>query len=262
MRDDGQPFLARVWASRGSSEQAGMAMIFADASDELRELERSGIESLMASSELVLRTFLHEVRNLSTAIQATVVALSRKADLDSTPERYALDALISTLRQLANSPSPSRNTPTGPVDLASLLMELSIVLEPDLTDAGISLSMDLGGKPHVAAERHGLMQAFLNIGYNAITALKGTKDPSIDISVFYEVSRTVVRFVNNGPVPEEPAILFEAFRSGTGRSGLGLYVSQSIVKSYGGQLRYEPHPNGCCFAAELLNIAGNDHATI
>ena len=33
--------------------------------------------------------------------------------------------------------------------------------------------------------------------------------------------------------------------------GMGLYLSRFIVRSYGGELRYEPGPSGSCFAVEL-----------
>jgi C4-dicarboxylate-specific signal transduction histidine kinase len=32
---------------------------------------------------------------------------------------------------------------------------------------------------------------------------------------------------------------------------MGLYVSRAMVRSYGGDLRFEPHPDGACFAVEL-----------
>ena len=32
---------------------------------------------------------------------------------------------------------------------------------------------------------------------------------------------------------------------------MGLYVSRVIVRSYGGDLRYEPQAAGSCFAVEL-----------
>jgi signal transduction histidine kinase len=41
--------------------------------------------------------------------------------------------------------------------------------------------------------------------------------------------------------------LFQPFRPGSDGSGLGLYVSREMVKSFGGELHHIPTPEGCCF---------------
>ena len=66
-----------------------------------------------------------------------------------------------------------------------------------------------------------------------------------------EGSRVVVRFHNNGPGIAEPEHLFQAFQAGAEGSGLGLYVSRAILRSFSGNLSYEPAPEGCCFRVEL-----------
>jgi len=35
---------------------------------------------------------------------------------------------------------------------------------------------------------------------------------------------------------------------------MGLYVSRVIVRSYGGELRFEPQSAGSCFAVELQAV--------
>ena len=60
-----------------------------------------------------------------------------------------------------------------------------------------------------------------------------------------------VRFQDSGPGVAAPEHLFEPFRQGAAGSGLGLYVSRSIVRGYGGELRFEPQSTGSCFVVEL-----------
>ena len=49
----------------------------------------------------------------------------------------------------------------------------------------------------------------------------------------------------------DPSILFEPFKSETGHTGIGLYISRAILRSYGGDLKYEPSDRGATFLLEL-----------
>ena len=64
----------------------------------------------------------------------------------------------------------------------------------------------------------------------------------------------MVRFQDSGPGIPSPDRLFEPFQEGAAGSGLGLYLSRFIVRSYGGELRFEPRPAGSCFAVELIAV--------
>jgi signal transduction histidine kinase len=48
-----------------------------------------------------------------------------------------------------------------------------------------------------------------------------------------------------------PERLFQPFQQGAEGSGLGLYISRAVVRSYGGELRFEPTPSGTLFVVEL-----------
>ena len=45
--------------------------------------------------------------------------------------------------------------------------------------------------------------------------------------------------------------VFRPFQRGAASSGLGLYVSRAIMRSFGGELSYEPRSAGCCFVVVL-----------
>ena len=61
----------------------------------------------------------------------------------------------------------------------------------------------------------------------------------------------LVRFEDTGPGVQQPERLFQPFQHGSDATGLGLYVSRAIVRSFAGDLRHEPRPRGSCFAVEL-----------
>ena len=48
-----------------------------------------------------------------------------------------------------------------------------------------------------------------------------------------------------------PAKPVKIITQGAAGSGIGLYVSRFLVRSYGGELRFEPLPEGSCFVIEL-----------
>jgi signal transduction histidine kinase len=73
----------------------------------------------------------------------------------------------------------------------------------------------------------------------------------LNVTVARELKKVIVRFEDSGPGIPAPETLFQPFQAGASGSGLGLYVSRSIVRSYGGDLKFEPRPRGCTFAVEL-----------
>jgi signal transduction histidine kinase len=60
-----------------------------------------------------------------------------------------------------------------------------------------------------------------------------------------------IRFEDTGTGIASPENLFRPFQRGAESSGLGLYVSRAIMRSFGGELSYEPASQGCCFAVIL-----------
>ncbi len=55
-----------------------------------------------------------------------------------------------------------------------------------------------------------------------------------------------------------PEDLFLPFRPGSESTGLGLYVSRSIMRSFGGDLLYKPVPQGCCFVVIVPTVGSSE----
>jgi two-component system C4-dicarboxylate transport sensor histidine kinase DctB len=102
-----------------------------------------------------------------------------------------------------------------------------------------------------------LEQVLVNLVGNALDAM-GTQEGArrVYVGANVEGSRAVVRVADNGPgiAPEAAAHLFEPFFStkpqGEGL-GLGLVISESIVREWGGSLRLVPASAGATFAFDL-----------
>lgn len=126
---------------------------------------------------------------------------------------------------------------------------MRVLVEGALCESGIELEWQLQDQlPLVWADRYGLTQVFLNLVKNSQRAMKATEVKKLRISALLEETHISVRFEDTGIGIANPEDLFRPFRPGSENTGLGLYVSRSIMRSFGGELLYEPRPQGCCFA--------------
>ncbi len=143
------------------------------------------------------------------------------------------------------------------VALQEVLDDLRIVIEPDWREIGGAVRWHLpSALPVVLADRQGLLQAFLNLVQNSHRAVQESAIRECSISVATDRRKAVIRFQDTGPGISAAQHLFEPFQPGADGTGLGLYVSRAVVRSYGGELRFEPTPNGACFAIELQVASG------
>ncbi len=102
------------------------------------------------------------------------------------------------------------------------------------------------------AESHGLLQVLLNLLNNAVrhcAAADGDKTCRLAVSRVQD--RIAVRVSNPGEPVEHPERLFQPFTAAAEGTGLGLYVSRSILRSFGGDLRYDTGSGEPCFLVEL-----------
>ena len=113
--------------------------------------------------------------------------------------------------------------------------------------------------PLVWADRYGLIQVFLNLATNSQRAMMSTEAKSLHIAARQENGKVVIRFKDTGIGVASPESLFRPFQPGAKSTGLGLYVSRAIMRSFGGDLAYEPGSDGSCFAVILpLHVAAEE----
>jgi signal transduction histidine kinase len=138
------------------------------------------------------------------------------------------------------------------VSLRAVLDSLRIVIEPGWREAsGAVLWRVPENLPRVLADPHGLLQAFLNLAQNSYRAMREVAVRELTICVLVQEQKVAVRFEDSGPGVSAPERLFQPFQQGAEGTGLGLYISRALVRSFGGELRYEPHEHGSCFVVEL-----------
>jgi PAS domain S-box-containing protein len=253
-RKDGEVFLAHVWLSTyRASNGPGLAAVIWDASESLRDREGAGLDTMLATSRVLVGAISHEIRNLAAAAASSYGALGALPGAAESKQYEALGSLIHALERIATSGlQMASQREIAVTDLGTLLDETRIVIEPVLREADIDVKWELADNmPLVQADHHSLLQVFVNLVRNIRCALEESPRRELRITAVLERDLVMVRFYDSGPGVAHPENLFKPFQPGAHSSGLGLYISQAILRSYGGGLRYEPQPVGSCFVVEL-----------
>ncbi len=252
-RQDGEAFLADIWFSTyRTSVGARLAAMVVDTSEDLRNREEFSLHQLLAASRILVGAVSHEVRNVCGAIAVVHENLARNSSLAHNKDFEALGTLIQTLEKIAALELRQTPYPAARVDLPALLEELRIVIEAALRDEGIDVSWDIEpGLPAVWADRQSLMQVFLNLTKNSRRAMLDQSSRRLQIVARAEGHRVAVRVRDTGGGVLDPEHLFRPFQPGAQSTGLGVYLSRALLRSFHGDLRYEPERSGAVFVVEL-----------
>jgi two-component system sensor kinase FixL len=257
-RQDGEAFLADIWFSTyRTSVGSRLAAMVVDTSEDLRNREEYSLHQLLAASRILVGAVSHEVRNVCGAIAVVHQNLARDPSLAFNQDFEALGTLIQTLEKIAALELRQTPYPAARVDLPALLAELRIVIEPALREDGIDVSWDIEPSlPAVWADRQSLMQVFLNLTKNSQRAMLDQPSRKLKISARTDGHRVAIRVQDTGGGVLDPEHLFRPFQPGAQSTGLGVYLSRALLRSFRGDLHYEPElrrgaPGGATFVVEL-----------
>lgn len=262
-RQNGEVFLADIWFSTYSTSAGPrLAAMVVDGSEDLRNREELSLQQLLAGSRILVGAVSHEIRNVCGAIAMAHANLSRNAALKPSLEKNkdfeALGSLILALEKIAAMDLRQVTDQASSVDLGSLLEEFRIVAEPSLEDQDIQLRIDIDpAMPLVWADRQSLLQVFLNLTKNSARAMLNEPLRELAIEARTEQQRVTVRFRDTGCGVKHPDRLFRPFQQQAEVTGLGLYLSRAFMRSFRGDLRYEPEAHGSSFIVELSAAPGS-----
>jgi two-component system, LuxR family, sensor kinase FixL len=230
-----------------------LTAILVDLSEDLCNREDLSLNYLLKNMRILMGAFSHEVRNLCAAALVVHKNLSEVQGLKSNDDFRALGAVIQNLQKLSSLEHGSPQVQVAAsVDLSLVLDELRVLIGATCQGTGIKVIWAVEEElPMVWADRYGLLQVFLNLANNSRRAMEGTGTRQLRVSAREGDDGVVIRLEDTGVGLAHPEELFRPFHSRADSSGFGLFVSQAIVRSFGGDLRYEPVAQGCCFAIVL-----------
>ncbi len=293
-RAGGEIFQADVWFSTyGTGTGPRLAVFVADSSEDLRDREEASLHQLLTGSRILVGAVSHEVRNVCAAIAVVHENLRRSGALAGSKDFEALGTLVLALERIASVELREAANQRAAIDLRSLLEEVQIVIAPALREEEIALHWELPRKlPAVWADRQSLLQVLLNLvknsqhaleessaaenaraeGFGAKGSAAGARERSITLRVvcgnkgdttpgsgsagIFDGDRVSILVSDTGPGVPHPEFLFKPFQQQARASGLGLYLSRALMRSFSGDLHYAPGAAGATFIVELARAPG------
>jgi signal transduction histidine kinase len=232
-------------------------------------------EKLAAMGRLVAQ-LSHEINNPIYNIQNCLEALARRGD-PGDPNREFLElaqeelSRMATLtRQMLDQSRPLSDA-ARPLDLNAVARRVVTLATPRLEAHGIVADLQLDAAlPRVVAHPDAIQQVLANLVANAVDSMVGGGRLGLRTRATAEMVEVVVEDSGAGIPDEHLPHIFEAFyttKPGVRGVGLGLFVSEGIVRGHRGRLLVESQTGrGSRFAIQLPRetlgptFAGSDGA--
>jgi two-component system, LuxR family, sensor kinase FixL len=259
-RRNGETFFGQAWVSAYSAASGPcLAVILLDVTEQVRDREEGGLRQLLSNSRIVAGAVSHELRNLAAAACVLHHNLTKMPGLDDNADFRALGTVVDSALKLASTElSDTLEDVLQGLDVGDLLEDLRAIVSPGLEEAGIQGEWEIHrGLPGVRVDRSGLLQVFLNLAKNSISALRGRPDARLRITAYGLEGTVVIRISDNGPGVAAADRLFQPFQPGASSTGLGLFVSRAIIRTFGGELHQTQQAGECSFIVELPGVPAN-----
>jgi nitrogen fixation/metabolism regulation signal transduction histidine kinase len=179
----------------------------------------------LKSSEIIegLREHLEDVRGAITTIQKRSSGLLKFVD---------------AYRNLTKVPIPN----FGIINIDKLFTRIKTLLADEISKRNLSFNISVEPPNlEITADSDQIEQILINLILNSMYALEGKENSTIILRGFIDrSSRGVIQVIDNGPgIPEEiiEKIFIPFYTTRKGGSGIGLSLSQQIMRAHRGNIR-------------------------
>ncbi len=216
-----------------------------------KEMERQLIKAeKLASIGLLSSGIAHELRNPLNIIETARYSIAASLNPLSPDINQKLSVIKSNVKRASgiidNLLQFSRNSdvPKEQIDLAALIKSTVSLLYKEMSRLNIQALLAISETPRVYLNLDSLKQVFLNIIQNAIHAMPDGGQLRIKTLTSPDNSRVFVEFMDNGAgiSSENLTHIFTPFfttKAPNEGTGLGLYLSYTLLKREGGDIKVE-----------------------
>jgi two-component system, NtrC family, sensor kinase len=203
----------------------------------------------------------HEINNPIYNIQNCLEAIDRRGD-PSDPNREFLTLAQEELARMAAltrrllEQSRPQSDESSLLDLNEVVQRVLTLAARELGERGITVSLSLAEDlPPVVAHPEGIQQVLANLVANAADAMGGGGVLRVATRGEGESVEVVVEDTGTGIRDEDLPHIFEAFyttKPGVSGIGLGLFVSEGIIRGHRGRIDVQSTPgSGSRFTVRL-----------
>jgi two-component system sensor histidine kinase AtoS len=217
------------------------------------EREKSKVKRLISLGELAAG-MAHEIKNPLASIKTFAELLPSKYDDHEFRHKFSeivrqeierINKLVVELLNFSRIPKPSLEM----TDIKVVMDEVLLLLFPQLSRQKIRLQKFYHEElPLLEADRDQLKQALLNICLNAVQAMPGGGNLSVDIFLNTKepagnstgTIKILIKDTGIGIAPHQEERVFDPFfTTKTEGVGIGLSVSHQIISDHGGTIKFK-----------------------
>ena len=252
-----------VWPlAVGGGAVHGAVLVGRDVTDQERRRQAGAHQERLAALGQLAAGAAHEIRNPLTAVLGFLQLVASQVRTE--PQAHYLRIVRQEIDRIERITadllllSRSWRQRGADCDMGRLIETVAELVRPRATERAVSLRLCVAADlPAVTADPERLEQVFLNLVGNAIEAVRGSGH--VDLLVRLHPGGFVEGVVaDDGPgVPPEvlPHLFEPFFTTKAGGTGLGLAVSDSIVRGFGGHITVGSQPGGGAVFTVRLPIA-------
>jgi signal transduction histidine kinase len=266
------------WAQDLDGKVAERTQALAAANDSLRSAQQRLVmsEKLAAIGQLAAGV-AHEINNPVAVIQGNLDVLRETLGAAADPVKpeigliqeqvFRIRLIVAKLLQFARPTEYAGFV--EPVDVNAVVRDSLVLAGHQIRKGNIDIRQELYAEQRVMVNRNELQQVVINLIINAMQAMQamaggGELTLITGVSHREDVPGVFIAVADSGPGISDAhrARLFDPFftTKESGGTGLGLWISQSLVQRYGGRIEVDCPPGGGTVFSVWLPITGGELA--